>query len=62
MGDRWQLADFTLPSVAEYGRFANAELARNALAELPAKVRKGSPWARRFADIQALIVDDPKKK
>ncbi len=45
-----------------YGRFANAELARNALAELPAKVRKGSPWARRFADIQALIVDDPKKK
>ena len=38
-----------------YGRFDSAELARAAIAELPATLRAGSPWARRFGDIQALI-------
>jgi len=38
-----------------YGRFDSAELARRAIAELPAALRRSSPWPRRFADIQALI-------
>lgn len=36
-----------------YGQFADVPAARRALADLPAALRAGKPWARRLADVRA---------
>lgn len=41
-----------------YGRFPSREQARSALAELPAAVRRGRPWVRRFKELTALMEKD----
>ena len=38
-----------------YGRFDDMAAARRAIARLPADIRSGGPWVRRFGDVQALV-------